>query len=152
VVATVVVLALAVLLVWQGKEWQQRRQDDDRRAAALDVAEQQVLDLTTITGETVKKKLSAMRDRVTGDFAGELEQFADLFADAVRKSKVNARGEVEGSAIQSLDNKDAVVLVASSAAISNAEQKRPSVRTYRLRVNLHWVENEWLVSGMEFVP
>jgi len=148
----IVTLVALALLGWQVVVWVDDHRADDRRHAAVAVAEEQVLDLTTLDSSSVKSKLEAMGSRVTGDFKRQFEGFSQTFGDVVRKQKVSATGEIKSAAVSSFDEDSAVVLVASSAQISNAKQQKPTRRDYRMSITLDRVDGDWLISGMEFVP
>jgi Mce-associated membrane protein len=151
-IALGLVLALVALTAWQGNEWRRVRGEQDLRSQAVDVADSQVVALTTMTAETVEGRLDEMQRHVTGSFASQLERFASVFASAVKTSKVTAKGQIEMSGVEKYSGKSATILVASSASIQTAKQKRATVRNYRMRVDLERQSGEWLVSGMEFVP
>jgi Mce-associated membrane protein len=143
---------LFALVAWQGRALLSERTDDDSQGAAMRVAKDQVLDLTTLDADTVDDKLAALKKRTTGDFTRELDGITKIFVKAVTKSKLSATGEAKSVAIERYDGKRASVLVASTASVTSAEQSRPSSRSYRMRVSLVWTDDHWLIDGMEFVP
>lgn len=150
VVGLVVALLLACC-IWQGGEWWQERRDDDRQESALQVAQDQVLDLTTLDTETVEEKLAAMQARTTGDFTSQLEAITASFVDAISEARLVATGTIDAAAVQEYDNGAAQVIVAASATVTNKKQPEPTTRSYRMSVHLVWVDDRWLIDGMEFV-
>lgn len=148
VVATAVSLAA---VVWQGWLAYEDRQDDARRDEAVEVAKEQVLDLTTLDSETIDAKLAAMGKRLTGDFKRQFDGFAETFADVVTEDDIRATGEVKAVAVDSYDGESAVVLVASSAEVAHGKSDKTAAKDYRVRVELDRKGDDWLITGMEFV-
>lgn len=146
----VTVLALA-LLAWQATVWLQHHREDDRRGAAVEIAEAQVLDLTTLDSESVASKVASMGSRVTGDFKRQFDGFSKTFAQVVQHDKIQATGEIKAAGITSYDDNSAVVMVASTAQVATEKQKAPTQRDYRISVSLERSGGSWLISAMEFV-
>jgi Mce-associated membrane protein len=151
VVAGLVAAALAAVLVWQGLALRHDHQLDDRGDAAVRVAQDQVLDLTTLDSHTVSEKIKAMRERTTGDFSRQLEGIAKSFVDAVTKAKLTASGDIDAAAITKIDDARATVLVATTVLVTNKKEPKPATRSYRMKVDLIWSDDHWLIDGMEFV-
>lgn len=150
--AYLLVTALAVAAaVWQGTLWFQDHRYDDRREAAIAVAEDQVLDLTTLDTKTVDAKLKAMGERLGGDFKRQFDGFSETFAQAVTADKISAAGQVRSVAVSSYDDDKASVLVATTVQVSDGDKKEATQRDYRMRVLLDRDGDAWLVTGMEFV-
>lgn len=145
---TALVLAAAV---WQGTVWFQDHRYDERRQSAIAVAEDQVLDLTTLDSESVDAKLKAMGKRLSGDFKRQFDGFSQTFSEAVTADKISATGEVKSVAVSSYDEETASVLVATTVQVTDGDQKKPTQRDYRMRVLLDRTGDDWLVTGMEFV-
>lgn len=139
------------LCAWQGLQLRDQDTRDSRDSAAVRVASEQVLDLTTMDSTSVGEQLTALRGRSTGDFQKQLSEITDVFERAIRQSKVDASGTVDRAGLSSRNGDRAVVLVASTAKVTNTEQAKPVDRTYRIRVSLQWSDGKWLVDGMEFV-
>jgi len=151
-IALLVVSAVAVAaVVWQGILVFQDRQDDARRDEAVEVAQEQVLDLTTLDSDTIDEKLEAMGKRLSGDFKRQFDGFADTFADVVTDDNIRATGEVKAVAVDQYDGESAVVLVATSAEVAHGKSDRTAPKDYRVRVELDRKGDTWLITGMEFV-
>lgn len=143
--------AAVVLVILASMGWLDDRGADDDRAAAIEVASDQVLDLTTLDSASVNAKLEAMGSRVTGDFKEQFDGFSKTFASVIKEQKVSATGEIKSAAIAKYSSGSAEVLIASSAKVSSSKEATPASRDYRMRVTLDKVDGVWLVSGMEFV-
>jgi Mce-associated membrane protein len=148
------ITASVVLLViggWLGHSVLQHRRDDDRRDLAVQLARQQVLDLTTIDQSNVEEKLDAMGSRTTGDFARQLRGLSESFASAVATSELHAVGTIDAVGVSTYTPEAASILVATTAQVSNAQQPKETARSYRMKVHLIWTGGKWLIDAMEFV-
>jgi hypothetical protein len=144
-----VVFALGVF-VWQGSVWRTAQRDHDRRLAAVETAEAQVLDLTTMDPTTVKATMKTLTARLSGDFKRQFDGFSSNFVTAVTDDKITAEGEIKGSAISTYDGDKATVLVASAADVGRGGEEAVA-RGWRFSVELERSGDAWLISGMEFV-
>ena len=114
------------------------------------MATAQVLDLTTLDSETVDQKLESMTSRTAGEFTDQIGTITATFADLVRTNQISASGAVDAAAVSRLTEDDATVIVASTATVKEAGGE-PTQRTYRLRVTMEHREDDWKITGMEFV-
>lgn len=149
--AVLVGLAAVAVVAWQGLSLRESRRLDERGRAAISIAEDQVLDLTTLDSKTVKQKLEAMAHRTTGDFSQQLDSIAQSFVDSIVEAKLTSEGHIDAAALKSIEERSASVLVAASVLVTNKKQAEPSSRSYRMKINLVWTEDEWLIEKMEFV-
>lgn len=143
--------ALAALVVWQVFVLVDHHRADGRRQDAIDVAQAQVLDLTTLDGTTVDSHIASMSARVTGAFKQQFDGFAKTFASVVAKDKIRVTGRIDSSALSSYAEDAATVLVASTADVATGAKASPTERSYRMSVDLSRIGGKWLISGMEFV-
>ena len=125
--------------------------DDERAESALAVASEQVTGLLTLDPSSVDQTLETLTSRTTGDFRRQFEALVQTFATVVREGDVSTTGEINGAGLVELTGDTASVLVASSASVTNAQSGTPTPRSYRMRLDLQWVDDGWLVSGIEFV-
>lgn len=146
----VVLVVVIGLGVWQVLQLRDARDADAQRDAVRDVATAQVLDLTTLDSASIVEKLDAMAARTSGEFTNQIDSIAATFVQMVQEQTIAATGSIDASAITEMTDKDATVVVASSASVSEGEAA-PTQRTYRLRITLERVESDWKITGMEFV-
>lgn len=147
--ATVVLLGLGVLF---GLQVRSDAIDTNHRDTALMVARDRVLELTTLSYKDIDRQLQSLLDSSTGEFRRQFQGTLGTFAEVVRRSKVEATGTVAEVAMVRLGDEAARIFVAATATVKNADSKSPEPRRYRLAVDLERVGDDWLVSGMEFVP
>jgi Mce-associated membrane protein len=148
-VATVALLAGGTVL---GLALRDHDRTERHRAEAVQVARQQVLNLTTLDHRRIDDQLDQLLGDSTGDFRTQFKAMFATFADTVRKGQVSATGVVAEAGVVRIDESSARVVVASSAQVTNTEATTPETRQYRMAVDLRREGDRWLVSGMEFVP
>jgi Mce-associated membrane protein len=147
----VLLVAACALAFWRLRE---ERRHDELGREAVEVAETQVIDMTTVDQDNVDERLSTLIDRTTGDFRRQFEAFAETFADGVTQAGITS-GETRLTAgLVSLDEDetDATVLIASTTQVTSKGQRNARPAYFRWQVDLRRVDGGWLVSGMEFVP
>jgi Mce-associated membrane protein len=152
VVALVLVVALAGVTVWQVEAVREDHRQDKAQQQAIRLAEDQVVDLTTLDSATVKDKIDSMTRRTSGSFKQELTGITQAFVAAVTKSNITAKGQIDSAALASYKKDDAKVIVASTAQVTDGADAQPVTRTYRMKVTLQRSGGTWLIDGMEFVP
>ncbi len=155
VVGLLLAWTLALALVGWGKYGDHVREADRASSdkAAVAVAREQVLGLTTLDYRKVDAQVAALVARTTGGFRQQFQLMAKTFEQVVTSSKITADGAVVAAGLSQRSGDDAKVLIASKATVKNTGSAQPTDRTYRMRVSLHRRDNgDWLVSNMEFVP
>lgn len=147
--ATLALIALAAVSALRVLD---DRAADDLRDSAVDTASEHALTLLSVSSDNVDRTLDTLLDNSTGDFRRQFEGIRKTFGDVVRKGKVTSRGKVVSAAVAEVDETSARVLLALTATVTNSEAKKPEARQYRITVDLTRKEEQWLVSGMQFVP
>jgi Mce-associated membrane protein len=148
VVLAAVTLAFTVRLVIVDR---QVGADENRRQVVLQAARQQALNFTTIGYKTVDHDIDRVIAGATGDFKASYQQNRDTIKETVTKNRSTSKGEVLDSGLVSIDADSAVALVVADASVTNVAYKKPTLRNYRMRLDLAKVGNRWLVSDIEFV-
>jgi len=152
-VAFVVLPAVALLLAAGAGylKWEYASRQDSQRAAAESVtaAADTTAAILSYKPDTVDKKLSAARDRLTGSF---LESYTTLINDVVipgaKQKKITAVAQVPAAASVSATPSHAVVLVFVDQATTIGND--PATNTASsVRVTLDKIGDRWLVSGFD---
>ena len=152
-VAFVVLPAVALLLAAGAGylKWEYASRQDSQRAAAESVtaAADTTAAILSYKPDTVDKKLSAARDRLTGSF---LESYTTLINDVVipgaKQKKITAVAQVPAAASVSATPSHAVVLVFVNQATTIGND--PATNTASsVRVTLDKIGDRWLVSGFD---
>jgi len=150
-VASLVIIASLVgsgIILWEHHESSARNKRAAEFAAA---ASQGVTALTSLDFRHAKEDVQRIVDNSTGRFKDDYAVRADDFVKVVEASKVVARGTVTATAVQSMSDDEAVVLVAASEEITNAAgNKQP--RAYRFRVTVSRDGDQLKLSKVELVP
>lgn len=141
-------LAGSGYILWQHHDTTTRNQ---RAAEFSAAASEGVTALTSLDFRHAKEDVQRIIDRSTGSFRDDYEARAGDFVKVVESSKVVARGTVMATAVQSMSDNEAVVLVTATEEITNAAgNKQP--RYYRFRVTVSRDGDQLKMSRVEFVP
>jgi Mce-associated membrane protein len=154
-VATVALAAAMVLLLvgalLLGLRVRGAALDDQAREQALTAARQSALNLTSIGREDFEGAYGRVLDGATGefrqDFAGRREELQRL----VQENEVDAEGRVLDAAIVRSDRTSATALVVVDSRVRNTAVPEGRVNSYRMKVELEKVGDQWLASALEFV-
>lgn len=125
--------------------------DESRRQVVLQAARQQALNFTTIGYKTVDHDIDRVIGGATGDFKASYQQNRKTIKETVTKNRSTSKGEVLDAGLVSIDSDSAVALVVADASVTNVAYKKPTLRNYRMRLDLAKVGGRWLVSDIEFV-
>jgi SnoaL-like domain len=152
VVVLVLIVAVAVAGVLVARDdvtpWPPASKPGGQHGDVLESADAQVLALTTLDFRRVDEQVAALRERTVGEFRQRFDTMVERFAAAVRKARIRAEGRILASGVVELSDDHAEVLVASLARVS-AGAAAETERSYRFRVSLTRVDDEWLISEME---
>lgn len=148
VVLVAVTIAFTVRLVIVDHEV---RADEAQRQLVLQAARQQALNFTTIGYKTVDQDITRVIGGATGDFKASYQQNRNTIKQTVTKNRSTSKGEVLDAGLVSIDSDSAVALVVADASVTNVAYKKPTLRNYRMRLDLAKVGDRWLVSDIEFV-
>ncbi|MEV6772817.1 hypothetical protein AB0N05_29675 [Nocardia sp. NPDC051030] len=152
--AVFVVLAVASLGA-SGFFLHERNVAADREAQRTEYtqfAREAMTSITNISGDTAPDDFARVLAVTSGDFAADLAKRKDDFSSVVQKAQVKTKGEVVETALESSDDRSAIVLVAVKQTLTNAGAEGPQQRQYRFRVTLARGDGDKLsVTGMEMV-
>lgn len=151
VATTVVLIALAALVIWQATGAIHAHGLDGREDGAVALANTQVLDLTTVDTATAKQKLTRLQARSTGDFGKQISGLSSTFQNVLKRGHIAAKGHIVAAGISSFSDDTATVLVVSATTVTTAKEPHGVKRTYRCRVSLTRESGKWLVNDMKFV-
>lgn len=145
-----VALVVAGVLLWIQVNDSSAR--DRERAAALAVAQQQAVLLTSVNPGNVDGQVAKLLRHSTGEFRRQFEAAAPTFDRVITDGAVKSRGEVAGAGVVRMSDDRVRALVAVNSVVHNAETEKGEPRRYRLQVDLVKEAGQWLVSNMRFVP
>lgn len=151
-VLTAAALALLIIGSALGISVMRSNEEKSARADAVAAARQEIVNLISINPKTLDADIQRLLEGATGTFKSDFEGQRALYADTVKTQRVRSTGEIAAAGMESFDGTKAVVLIAADSTIENADAPRGESRSYRFRVTVDHVDDQWLVSGVDFVP
>lgn len=107
--------------------------------------------LTSISADNAEQDITRLLAGATAGFRDQFEKQAVAFKKALSAGNVTSTGKVVSAGLVSLKDDHAVVLIAATGTVQNAQTTTPEARSYRLRAELDKTNGTWLVAGLEFV-
>lgn len=142
-------LAASGLMFWQHRN----ALADQRRAAEFSAAARQgVVTLMSLDFNHAKDDVQRIIDSSTGQFKEDFEATADDFVKVAESSKAVTETTVNATAVDSMTEDSAVVLVAATSRVTNAAGAKQDPRNWRLSVTLNRDGDQMKLSKVEFVP
>jgi Mce-associated membrane protein len=148
VVAICALLGVSGWMAWHHHNVVQERQ---RAAAYIATARQGVVNLTSLDFNKAKEGVQRVLDSATGEFRDDFQRRADDFESVVKDSKAVTEGSVAATAVESMNNDSAVVLVLANERITNIAGAKDQPRTFRFRVSVVHDGDQLKLSKVEFV-
>ena len=151
-IATVVAIcALLGVSGWMGWHHHNVVQERQRAAAYIATARQGVVNLTSLDFNKAKEDVQRVLDSATGDFRDDFQKRAEDFESVVKDSKAVTEGSVTATAVESMNNDSAVVLVLANERVTNIAGAKDQPRTFRFRVSVVHDGDQLKLSKVEFV-
>ena len=155
VAATVTIVVIAALLAGCGYMfWHHREaQAEQQRSAEFNAAARQgVVTLMSLDYNKAKEDVQRIIDNSTGQFKEDFQNTAEDFVKVAVDSKAITETTVTASAVDSMTDDTATVVVAASSKVTNAAGAKQEPRSWRLSVNLTRDGGQLKMSKVEFVP
>jgi Mce-associated membrane protein len=149
VACTAALVTLSVLMVMDHRH---QAADQQRRAEYSAAARQSVVTLMSLDFNKAKEDVQRIIDNSTGTFRDDFKNQADDFIKVAQESKVITEVTVNATAIDSMTDDSAVVLVSASSRVTNSAGAKQEPRSWRLSVNLERDGGQIKMSKVEFVP
>jgi Mce-associated membrane protein len=146
---TIVLIAASVRMVIIHRDQAAEQQRSAEYAAA---ARQSVVTLMSLDFNKAKEDVQRIVDNSTGQFRDDFKNQSDDFIKVAQDSKVITEVTVNATAVESMTNDSAVVLVSASSRVTNAAGAKQEPRSWRLSVNLQRDGGQIKMSKVEFVP
>ena len=115
-------------------------------------AKQGVVNMTSLDFNRAKEDVQRLLDSSTGEFRDDFQQRAKDFVSVVQESKVVTQGTINATAVESMGEHSASILVAATSRITNAAGAKDEARVWRLRVTVTDEGGQYKMSKLEFVP
>ncbi|NNM47457.1 hypothetical protein HJG52_15780 [Knoellia sp. DB2414S] len=151
---TLVVLALVAtvaLAATRGREWYAARQTEQANSAALAAAKQLAVNFVTVDYEKVDADTNRVKAGATGEFLKSYSASVDQLKKVLVANKSVSTVQRTEAALVSGDRDSAVALVGVVAPTKNTSVPDGETKTYRMRLDLRLVGEQWKVENLEFV-
>jgi len=155
VAASITVLVIAALLAGCGYMYWYHRQaqaEQQRSAEFAAAARQGVVTLMSLDYNKAKEDVQRIIDNSTGQFKADFQNTADDFVKVATESKAVTETKVTATAVESMTDNTATVLVAATSRVTNAAGAKEEPRAWRLSVNLARDGDQIKLAKVEFVP
>jgi Mce-associated membrane protein len=136
-------------MLWYAHHAAERQQ---RAANFVAGAKQGVVNMTSLDFNRAKEDVQRLLDSSTGEFRDDFQQRAKDFVSVVEQSKVVTQGTINATAVESMGEHSASILVAATSRITNAAGAKDEARVWRLRVTVTDEGGQYKMSKLEFVP
>ena len=149
------VLVIAALLAGSGYMYWYHRQaqaEQQRRAEFSAAARQGVVTLMSLDYNKAKEDVQRIIDNSTGQFKTDFESTSEDFVKVAIDSKAVTETNVTATAVESMTDDTATVLVAATSRVTNAAGAKQEPRAWRLSVNLARDGGQLKLAKVEFVP
>jgi Mce-associated membrane protein len=156
--ATSKVAAIVLICAFVGASgymlWYEHHATERQQRAANFVAgaKQGVVNMTSLDFNRAKEDVQRLLDSSTGEFRDDFQQRAKDFVSVVEESKVVTQGTINATAVESMGEHSASILVAATSRITNAAGAKDEARVWRLRVTVTEEGGQYKMSKLEFVP
>ena len=144
-----VAITATALMLWQHRGAAAHRTADNQ---FVDAARSGVLALLSIDHRKAKEDVQRILDLSTGSFRADFARRADDFIQTAEKSQAVTKGSVSVAALESSAVDSAVVLIAASSQVTNANGAKEDPRPWRMSVTVTRDGDKMKMSGVEFVP
>ncbi len=156
VVAATLIVVISLGLVGLGgwMMWQHHKTDADarQRAEYAAGASQGVVNLMSLDFNHAKQDVQRIIDSTAGDFKKDFQAQAGDFVKVAESSKAVTVATVSATAVQSMTENTANVLLAVTTRVSNAVSKEQQPRSWRLSVDVVRDGGQIKLAKVEFVP
>ncbi len=148
-VCTAALITLSVLMVINHRH---QAAEQQRRAEFAAAGRQSVVTLMSLDFNKAKDDVQRIIDNSTGQFRDDFKNQADDFIKVAQDSKVITEVTVNATAVESMTNDSALVLVSATSRVTNSAGAKQEPRSWRLSVNLQRDGGQIKMSKVEFVP
>jgi Mce-associated membrane protein len=149
IACTAALITLSVLMVIDHRH---QAAEQQRRAEFAAAARQSVVTLMSLDFNKAKDDVQRIIDNSTGSFKDDFQSQAEDFTKVAQESKVVTEVTVNSTAVESMTDDSAVVLVSATSRVTNAAGAKQEPRAWRLSVDLQRDGGQIKMAKVEFVP
>lgn len=152
VLAVIGIAALASTSAWIVVKHRQAEHQRDLSAQFSAAARQGVVSLMSLDFNRAKEDVQRIIDNSTGQFREDFQSQAEEFTNVAESSKVVTEASVTATAVQTMTEDTADVLVAAASTITNAQGAKEDPRSWRLIVSMARDGDQIKMAKVEFAP
>lgn len=150
-VGIAVVVVLAVLTGWLGYRAYQSYGVEQQREAFLQAGRQAATALTNVSWETADADVQRVLDSASGTFFDDFQKRAESYLEVVKQVQSKSEGTITSSALESVDDNTAKVLVSVTVKSTNAGVPEQAPQFWRMRLTVEQNAGQAEVSDVEFI-
>lgn len=150
-VGIAVVVALTALTGWLGYRAYQAHSVERQREAFVEAARHAAMSLTNVGWETVDADVQRVLDSASGTFHDDFQKRAESYREVVRQVQSKSEGTITSSALESVSDHTAKVLVSVTVKSGNAGVPEQAPQFWRMRLTVEENAGQAKVSDVEFV-
>lgn len=151
-VASMVTCALITLSVLMVQHHRGVVRDQQRNAEYSAAARQSIVTMMSLDYNKAKEDVQRIIDNTTGQFKDDFQNNAPDFIKVAQDSKVVTDVSVNATAVQSMTDNTATVLVSATSRVTNSAGAKQDPRSWRLSVDLKRDGGQIKMAKVEFVP
>lgn len=144
-------VATVALAATRGRDWWNARATQQAQADALAAGRQHAVNFTTIDYRKVDEDTNRVKAGATGEFLSSYTSQLDDLKKVIVENKSVSSVERAEAALVTGDLDSATVIVGIIAPTSNTVVPKGEKKTYRTKLGLRLVGEQWKVERLEFV-
>lgn len=152
VLAVLAIAALASTSAWIVVKHRQAEQQRDLDAQFSSAARTGVVSLMSLDFNRAQEDVQRILDNSTGQFREDFASQAEEFAEVAESSKVVTTANVTATAVQTMTEDTAEVLVSAASTVTNAQGAKEDPRSWRLIVSMARDGDQIKMAKVEFAP
>lgn len=149
--AVVALVATVALAATRGRDWWNARATEQAQSEALAAGRQIAINFATIDYRKVDEDTNRVKAGATGEFLSSYTSQLDDLKKVIVDNKSVSSVERAEAALVSGDTDSATVIVGIIAPTSNTVVPKGEKKTYRTKLGLRHVGEQWKVERLEFV-
>ncbi len=151
VVALVVIVALAVALIISRVQLSNQGSDNADRSSAVATAKHDAIDVATYSYLHLHRDFGQVESESTPSFRRSFIKSSDSLSKVLVQYKATASAKVLKSAVESISDSKAVVLLFVNQSVANSTQQGVSTDDSRIEVTLVRSGDRWLLQNLKLI-
>lgn len=148
-IAVLALIAMSAFFLYQARTMDRYHEQRSEFAAA---AQQGVVNLMSLDFNNAQSDIQRVIDSTTGEFHDDFASSTGDFLTVMKESQVVTTATVNATAVETMTDDSAIVLVAATSQVANSVSKQPNPRIWRLSVTVSRVGDQIKMAKVEFVP